>query len=204
VPYAQTQGVQTIVDQWRAPRSAPETVPELTPEWIAALTTPTLEVTLERSGHVAVLTPFSERKGSSTGAVRAWRSADEAQIVLRAGVLIATRGLGNGIDSTLAQTMIRALSARAPVSGHHVLYTITSENSVNAVDLMCASQLVGAEVIDIVGTRHETRHVRVTCKWGPELKTFDFWVDPRRSTVWQSRQWAGPELGYIRTRLLRD
>lgn len=199
VPYAQMIG-----NPLREPSPAPEDVSKLTPQWIAALTTPALEVTLERSGRVAVLSPFSDRRDSAGGAVRIWRSADGAQIVLRGGVLIATRGLGNDVDSTLAQTMIAALSARAPVSGHHVLYTVTSENSTKAVDLSCQSKLIEDDVIDIAGRQIETRQVRVTCRWGAETKVYDFWVDAGGSTVRQSRQWAGPDLGYIRTRLLNE
>ncbi|MEO9574729.1 MAG: YjbF family lipoprotein [Lentilitoribacter sp.] len=203
-PYAQSRGAQTIVDQFRKPPPTPENVPEFGQKWIAALTTPTLEVTLERSGRVAVLAPFSDRPDSTRGAVRVWRSADDAQIVLRGGVLIATRGLGNDVDSTLVKTMVAALSARAPVSGRHVLYTITGENSTKAIDQICTSQLVGYEVIDIFERQIKSRHVRLACKWGGAVKSYDFWVDERQSTVWQSRQWAGPDIGYVRTRLLKE
>ena len=30
----------------------------------------------------------------------------------------------------------------------------------------------------------------------------DYWVDPGGGLVWQSRQWGGPAMGYLRTRRL--
>ncbi|MEL6809332.1 MAG: YjbF family lipoprotein [Pseudomonadota bacterium] len=199
LPYAQSGTTQTTAERFGTSSPTAEVVPERTPQWVASLKTPTLEVTLERSDRVAVLVPFSDRSDTTRGAVRVWRSADAAQIVLRGGVLIGTRGLGNDINSTLAQTMIAVVTSPAPVSGPHVLYTVTSENGIRPIHMMCSSRSVEDEVIDIVGRQIESRRVKVTCRSGAEIKEYDFWVDAHGSTVWQSRQWAGPELGYLRT-----
>lgn len=204
LPYAQSGKTQTIEERFGTSPPTAEVVPERTPQWVASLKTPTLEVTLERSGRVAVLVPFSDRIDTTRGAVRVWRSADSAQIVLRGGVLIGTRGLGNDVNSTLANTMSVAVTSPVPVSGPHVLYTVTSENGIRPIHMMCASRWVQDEVIDIVGSQIESRLVKVTCRSGAEVKEYDFWVDAHGSTVWQSRQWAGPDLGYVRTRLLKE
>lgn len=203
-PYAEPTEPQGLLEKIRGPEIEPSVLPARTPQWIAALQSPTLEVTLERSGQVALLSPFSDRLDSSVGAVRIWRAEDESQIVLRDGVLIATRGLGHDIGSTSSKTMIAALSAREPLQGLYQLYLVTGDNGTEVLNLMCRTDEVGPEIVDIGALGYETRHVRANCASGFGDITFDFWVSQQGQTVWQSRQWAGPELGYMRLRLLKE
>ena len=204
LPFAEPRDQQTLVDRVGGARVARADVSEMTPQRTPAQTTPTLEVTLERTGQVAVVSLYSERKDASPGVLQVWRSADGSQIVLRGGVLIATRGLGNDIESTLSRMMVATLSSRGSDSGPHRLYRVTSENGTEAIDLKCKSDVVGDEAIPIAGQQIATRHVQVTCRWDVLDRVYDFWVDEHQSTVWRSRQWAGPDLVYIRTRILKE
>ncbi|WP_299727793.1 YjbF family lipoprotein [uncultured Tateyamaria sp.] len=194
----------SIVDRLSGRHAKPETPPALTPELIAGLTSPALEVTLERSGTRAILSPYSDRPDHGQGIVRVWRSSDDSQIVLRDGVLISTRGLGNDLGSTQAQNMLAAIRARAPKPFRHELYVVTGVNGTQRIDLACEMRMVGVEQIEIAKQLIDTARLRANCRHGAELITYDFWVDPGGTTIWQSRQWAGPSLGYIHTRLLKS
>lgn len=203
-PYVQPEDRRGLVDRLRGSQSEPEALPERTPQFIAGLKTPTLEVTLEQSGQVALLSPFSDRQDATPGEVRIWRAADESQIVLRDGVLISTRGLGPDIESTFSRTMVAMLSAQGSLQGLHRLYLVTGENGTEAVDLTCRTEKIDDDVIEIGARTHVTRRLRADCASDFGKKVYEFWVAPDGQTVWQSRQWAGPGLGYMRLRLLKD
>jgi hypothetical protein len=69
--------------------------------------------------------------------------------------------------------------------------------------LACDRQDLGPEAVTIVEIAHPARHLRETCTSSDGGSVVnDYWVDPQRRIVWQSRQWAGPVIGYIRTRRL--
>ncbi len=44
--------------------------------------------------------------------------------------------------------------------------------------------------------------VQQRCSGGGGEVVNDYWVDSRGGLVWKSRQWAGPQIGYIRFRRL--
>ena len=201
--YDQTQQTRAYINIFRETEDAPPALPALTPDFIAGLTTPTLEAVVERFGQVALLVPYSDRRDSRAGALRVWRAVDGTQLIFRDGVLIASRGLGHDLGSTLADVMVRAIQSRMAVSGPHRLYVKTGEHGVTSVSLNCTARVVGTEQIEGVTQSYDAIHVQAICSGDVAGITYDYWVDPVDSTVWQSRQWAGPYLGYIRTRLLK-
>ena len=71
-----------------------------------------------------------------------------------------------------------------------------------ALALSCELVDLGPETIEIVERRHATRHLQQRCAGGGGRVVNEYWTDPRAGILWQSRQWAGPHLGYIRLRRL--
>nr|WP_260108846.1 YjbF family lipoprotein [Phaeobacter inhibens] len=72
--------------------------------------------------------------------------------------------------------------------------------------MLCSRRDLGAGPIEIVELRYPTRHIEERCRpsqpgRGGEIIN-DYWVDSRSGRVWQSRQWAGPNVGYLRIRQL--
>ena len=165
---------------------------------------PTLEVTLEATGQVALLTVYAERLEADAATLRIWRTGDGAQVVLRDGVLIATRGLGNDMESADVTAALDAVGSLMPTSGPHTLYVRTGENGIAAIILSCNTRKLGVEAIETGKRASDTVHMQAICTGGPFMITNDYWVDPAESIVRKSRQWAGPELGYMQIRLLRE
>ena len=196
---SQAAQVSTYVSILRASRATPSPLPTLTPALIDSLTVPSLEVMVEDSGLTAFLVPLSDRPDG----VRIWRSADDAQVVLRGGVLIATRGLGNDPGSAEVGAAVKAVQVQLPVSGPHELFVKTGDNGIDRIALRCESRTLGPKTIEIVQRPFAVVHLQSNCTGAGEVITNDYWVDRRDSAVLQSRQWAGPEIGYVRTRLLR-
>lgn len=204
-----TQGTQsaqfkTIYDAYRASRQQAATpAPAVTREVLDSLTVPALEVTIENRNATAFLIPFSERRDAGPGVLRTWRTGNDVQITFRDGVIAATRGAAFDIGSVDADTAVAAIQSRTAISGKHTLFVKNGDNGIDEIALDCEMRTVGREDLEIVGRSFPVVHLQENCTGWKGVVAFDYWVDVRDATVWQSRQWSGPDLGYIRTRLLK-
>ena len=201
---SQAGQIETLYQSLRASLRAPEPAPTLTPQLIASLTVPTLELVLEDRDATVFLVPFSDRTDNRTGALRTWRSADDVQFVMREGVLIATRGLGMNVGSADVSSTVASVLSGSPRSGTKRLYLRTGDHGTDRIDLTCTMRSEGAQPVSIVGTTRTTTKLREDCTYAGGTVTNEYWVDTRGATIWQSRQWAGPDLGFVRTRLLKQ
>lgn len=200
---SQAAQLRTYVNIIRANRQDPAPLPTLTPALIDQLTVPSLEVTIEDRDTTAFLVPFSERRDSGPGLLRTWRTANDAMLVMRGDVLVTTRGLGNDLAGSDADAAVKAIQQRAPISGAHTVYFVDGDNQTQSIALDCEMRTVGTETIQIVQRPFTTVHLQENCTGTRGIITYDYWVDRRDGTVLQSRQWGGPNLGYIRTRRLK-
>ena len=180
----------------RAPRA------EVTRAQLDTLTDPFLEVTVERRDILAYLFISTIRRDDSPGEIVQWRSDDDATITMRNGVLIATRGLGGGVVSASAR--VEGDRPGPASGGARQLDIRAGDLDIRHVEFLCDLDDLGPERVVIVERAQATRHLRETCMAaGGGRVVNDYWIDSGGSdVVWQSRQWAGPEIGYIRTRRL--
>ena len=184
----------------RAARRQATARPPLTRAALNTVQVSALEVTLERRDVLAYLFIDGTRRDSTPGKITVWRSEDNLNVVTRNGIVIATRGLGNDL-----------LSSQVPVGGdrpgpvrggEHVQMVRALDNREIPVRLACDLIDLGAETIVIVERKHATRHLQQRCEGAGGTVVNDYWVDSGTGIVWQSRQWAGPGIGYMRLRRL--
>jgi hypothetical protein len=78
-------------------------------------------------------------------------------------------------------------------------------NGQAVLHMACSLQDLGPQAVEIVEVTHQTRHLQERCEGSGGVVVNDYWVDsrPGQARVWQSRQWAGPETGYVQIRQLR-
>jgi hypothetical protein len=160
-----------------------------------------MEVTLERSGILAYLFVSVVRQDDLPGQIVQWRTEDNITLTTRNDVLIATRGFGGDMMSSAVQV---ADGVPGPASGGEKLHMIrTGDLEEVPLVLACDLENLGPEPIEIVELVHPTTHMRETCL-APDggRVTNDYWVDSRAGIVWQSVQWAGPHVGYVKMRRL--
>lgn len=191
---------QALLTQ-RATRNAP--LPTLTPELIDSLSTPSLELVVEEREATAYLIPRYDQTDSRPGTLRTWRTGDNSYVVLREGIMVTTRGVGDDIGSTDANAAVAAVRGARPVSGPQTMYLPSNAGGTTRIDLSCQMQSLGPQRITIVGRGFDVVHLRQNCTGADEPVINDYWVDRRGGTVWQSRQWGGPGMGYVRLRLLK-
>ena len=136
-----------------------------------------------------------------------WNSTDNAQIILRNGVLVGTRGIGSDIIAADADMTIRALQAGATTSGTR-RYTI-SDGDVTTTDYVfsCNVRNMGGERISVANQLFDTRHMREDCVGGPQQAvrlSNDYWVQLGSGLVRKSRQWVSPSAGFFEIIVIRN
>lgn len=161
---------------------------------------PVLEVRIERTKAFDFLLIAEDRHDDHPGLVEVWTASDAVTVTTRNGMIIATRGLTGDL-----------LSSQVPASGNRPgpAHGGTRFQMIRALDnrevqlnFACDLTDLGTETIDIVDRRHATRHLRERCEGGDGEIVNDYWIDSGRGIVVQSRQWAGPYIGYMRLRRL--
>ncbi len=184
----------------KAAAGKPPDRPPLTREALKTVTISAIEVTLERRGVQAYLFLDTVRRDDGPGLITVWRSEDNATLATRNGVVIATRGLGNDLLSS--SVPVRGDSPGPAGSGEHVQMISGLDNKELRLALECELRDLGPEPVEIVELVHPTRRLQERCEGPGGGIINDYWVDDRSGIVWQSRQWAGPGIGYLRIRRL--
>lgn len=181
--------------------------PPLTRALLDTLEGSYLEVTLERRDQLAYLQILSERVDDTPGRITVWRTDDNITLAMRNGVLINTRGLGGDL---LSSTVNVAEGVPGPAGGGARVYVLSTRDAKQqSLAMACDLTDLGATPLTIVERAHPVRHLREVCISAPETGlpgrvTNEYWVDSRSGIVWQSIQWAGPNIGYLRTRRLTN
>jgi len=188
--------IRTALVNQRAAKKAPEIV--VTRALLDQLTVPSLEVVAESRERTAYLVPFSNR-----GDVSTWRTTDGGQVILRSGLIIATRGVGDDLASSDSDQTLAALARRSGATTRR-LFVRNGNSGQDQVTLSCQTTDLGRITIEIVEKNFDTQHVRETCQVGQGTVTNDYWIEPASGLIRQSRQWLGPEIGYLRVRVLKQ
>lgn len=185
----------------RAARRQAANRPPLTRAALDAVEGAFIEVTVEQRPATAYLFLSAERDDALPGHIVQWRTEDDVTLTLRNDVLIATRGLGGDVVSSAVNV---APGVAGPAAGGPKLLDIRDGDlQIRRLRLLCELRDLGPAPVEIVERRHPTRHLRERCGGAPEGEVVnDYWVDAGAGIVWQSRQWAGPHVGYLRIRRL--
>ncbi|WP_370399539.1 YjbF family lipoprotein [Sulfitobacter sp. JB4-11] len=145
----------------------------------------------------------ARRTDDGPGTIEVWQSSDNAQIILRDGVLVGTRGLGGDMRSAQAGSTLAGFDGQG--GGGARLMTLARANGIaQTVEFACDMTQLGPETIQIVDQRVATYRMRETCVRGDVSFTNEYWVETSGGRMRKSRQWAGPVFGYIALERLKN
>lgn len=191
--------IKTVVKARRAPPPQPTV---LTRALLDTLDAPHLEVKIEKDDAVGFVLPQLVRRDELPGEIVTWRAADNATITLRDGVLIATRGM-TGYNLIAASTLVEEGGAQGPSTSGPRRYTLRIGNEKQqSFSFACDLVSLGPKSLEIVELTYATTHLQERCASAEGEIVNDYWVDSKTGRVWQSRQWAGPSIGYLTIRQL--
>lgn len=184
-----------------APATADQVRAQITPEFLAQVTQPLLMAEIPSRDALATLVPIGVN-----GSWQSWASPDGVGLTLSRGILGATRGLGYdllGADLTGVSGAIAAGQGTAT----RVHSFLDGENQVDQRIWTCRYVAEGRETITLTGgAQHATTRVQETCTPNGAGTGFEntYWRGTGDGVIRQSRQWAGPQSGYVLLQQLRD
>lgn len=159
----------------------------------AGITAPVLVARLQQSGISAGLLQYQHNRG-----VTVWRSLDGALISTEDGVLLSTRGFGTDLHSIETSPLLDAFSRGDGAQYSRLFRMLDGESQIGEIRLYCRLELQGSEPVNVLGRIYNTHRVQEVCQTeegGAPVFENTYWRDSA-GTIWRSRQWAGPELGY--------
>lgn len=200
------RAVSNVKTIGKRPKGPPPPV-SVTKEQLQNTKVPALLVNNVTRGGGNVLRLATRRTDANPGTIAVWGGNGAAQVVLRNGVLVGTRGIGNDLISADATATIRAINGARSGNGQRRYFI--SDGSYGQVELVlsCDITSLGRATTQVVHLQYATVHLRETCIGGAGDRVRidnEYWVQPGSDIVRRSRQWAGPESGYFDLTLLRN
>ncbi|MGJ8616389.1 MAG: YjbF family lipoprotein [Sulfitobacter sp.] len=155
-----------------------------------------MQIIPEHSGLQDFMFLVRVQNDSYPGKIEVWKTTDNAHVILRDGVLIATKGLGGDLRSSDARAAIAGFDGQGG-GGERLFVLDRLDGSAQTVAFACDMTQLGRETIQIVDQRVSTYHIREKCIF--ENASFDneYWVETSGGRMRKSRQWVGPTYGYI-------
>lgn len=164
---------------------------------------PVLLVFSEQIDRPSLLRQLTTRRDTAQGTVAVWRASDGAQVILRDGLLVGSRGIGGDLiqsDVTQVQSLIASQSFGQAT---RVVSFLSGDNSLLTLTLSCTLSDMGIEALTLVEAPVNLRHIRETCAAEEGMIEYDYWVEPNTQVIRKSRQWSGPIIGYYEITLLK-
>ena len=182
-----TLGIMTGCDRVGGAMGLTGTVAATAPQLIGP---ERLRATLPDRGAEAVLGPVSR-----TGGVTEWQTLDGITLAFRDGVLTGTRGLGDDLMSADVSGDVAMLRGTGSGYHPHIRSYLDGENQTVFRSYQCRPT---ARDRNMTGQEAALRRVTMRCVSPRDSFTNVYWLDSG-GTVIRSRQWVGPQIGYMET-----
>jgi hypothetical protein len=196
----QTAGVIELREAFRAQRASKEATakaPTVTRALVEQINAPIVEVRLDSRDVTGYFLLSSQR-----GDVQLWNATDGGQIVIRSGLVTATRGIRDDLASSdFADTLDRLQAGSGSSSRRY--YVRNALGGQDMIRMECNLSNSGPERLEILERFHDTIRLRETCRAqdGTEIENA-YWIEPKSGIIRQSRQWISPDLGHFFLRFL--
>lgn len=172
-------------DQPSGPVIVQESAPVLTRAALQELGEPLILVVLESTQQAAILRQTQTHNGYTS-----WITVDGASIVMRNGLLTATRGLGADLMSADVSDTENLLRHLREGQADRLYVTLDAQFQERTERFTCQISAHGTERIDILGTEFTARHMRETCTGSDKRFVNAYWMDARGQFL-RTRQWVG-------------
>jgi hypothetical protein len=146
-------------------------------------------ITLASNGSLhygTLLAPFGGNNG-----VQTWSSTSYQTISLRDGVMVATRGFGPDLMSSVLPAISTIATGRG-TTRHRYSY-LDGADQPQSLDYICTLAAAGVESIDVMAKPFATRKVTESCSGPAGTFTNEYWFD-HGSNLRQSKQFLAPGL----------
>jgi hypothetical protein len=124
-----------------------------------------------------------------------WQTTGRDGVVLRRGVVLQSRGLGDDLMSARVPSAAQ-ISQGSGTFARQYFYLDGADQEIRW-DYACTFAASGAETIEIVGLAYATRLVTETCQGAQGVITNQYWFESG-GNLRQSVQWISKGVGYMK------
>lgn len=183
---------KTAVESVRAGRTEqPNPYKIFTRKLIDSSEEPVLLAHVEDRETYGTLFPAQTNQGIAT-----WRTGDNVTLSFLSGVVVSSRGLGGDLMAADVRDVVSGL-ARASGEGVRIHDSLDGEDQSIRNSFYCSYRSKGLEKIVIFDVVYTLNRVAETCKSPTETIENDYWGSSNGGMYRQSRQWLGPDIGYV-------
>ncbi|MDK3017754.1 YjbF family lipoprotein [Pseudodonghicola flavimaris] len=169
----------------------PDLRQQITRAQIDAAGQPLLLVEIPALRNAATLAPRSR-----TGGVTTWRSRDDVSLSFRDGLVVATRRLGDDLMSAEIENSLRLLRGQTDAGYVPRFHSyLDGEYQTLFRSFQCRAGSRRPERIEVMGRPHASTRIEEECR-GPDLRFTNIYWRGADGTIWKSRQWISPRVGY--------
>lgn len=154
-------------------------------------------VTREDNNGWSLMLRIEENRGYET-----FGSSDRRSVTMRGGILTASRGLGGDLMSSDISQIAPLVAARKPGKATRVMRFIGDEDQTAEIRFSCTLSVGESMPVKSGALDTTARQVTETCTTSAREITNVYLVDGRGRAV-SSKQWMGPQIGYLLTQTLR-
>lgn len=133
------------------------------------------------------------------GSKRSYATPDQQGVVMERGLMVATRGLGHDLQSANTGNSASLIRARRAGHSNRTHYYLDAIHQERPLPLSCDIASAGAVSAGGVSGTQMTE----TCTGGG-VKITNSYIVSNGGRIMASRQWIGPNAGYMALQVLRD
>ncbi|UTS82559.1 YjbF family lipoprotein [Phaeobacter piscinae] len=155
-----------------------------------------MQVRFLKTGRSGIMLQETRRAGLVT-----WLSSDGASLQTDKGLLRATRGFGAGLMAVDLEQSRRRIFAHAEGPAERFHSYLTGNDETETRTYHCDIRDRGNRTLTVAGQEIATRLIAESCI-NPDKSFLNlYWLRATDNRLIQSRQWTGPYLGTVTTRL---
>ncbi|SPH24537.1 hypothetical protein DEA8626_03589 [Defluviimonas aquaemixtae] len=159
---------------------------------------PIIVAQMEKTGLLTALGEIGRNAG-----VRTFVTPSEQAIMLRQGLLVGTRGLGNDLMSTELGSAAALVGGRTGGQTQRVWRYLDGEGIERPLPMNCTITRGPAKSFTFAGNAHSTVQMDENCSGQGLSISNSYWVTGN-GTIALSHQWIGPALGHVTIQLVRN
>ncbi|MGO4851349.1 YjbF family lipoprotein [Phaeovulum sp. W22_SRMD_FR3] len=164
---------------------------------LRSLKTPAMIATIESTGSRSVLGMIGEN-----GTMRTYATPTQQAMIFRQGILVGTRGLGHDMMSAEVDAVAQLIRERRAGTVPVTLRYLDGLGLERPLPVTCTVSTGAEQAFDFAGSHWQGQQVIQTCTDNGANFTNNYVVSAS-GDILLSRQWIGPNLGYVTLRVVR-
>lgn len=177
--------------------AAPRTAEDMAARALAANPAPLILVNLESTGATQVMAMVGENNG-----MRTYMTPNEQALIMRNGMLIGTKGLGNDLSVAEAGNSAALIRSRRSGNASRINRYIGGDSVERPLPMSCTVASGETKSFAFAGRNWSATQMVESCEAGGVSVQNSYMVSPS-GQIPVSRQWISPDLGYATIQTIR-